>query len=386
MTRILIVVGMVLANLVAFAASAPQGEPDHASTFQHLNRAAERARSENRDDEAIRLYRQGLVVRPEWEEGLWYLGTLLYDAEHYADARDVLRRFVALREDAGPAWAFLGISEFQTREYSRALEHLQRAMALGMGDRNDLVQSVFRYSATLFTRLERYDDSMGMLARMIASDPNPTSLIEPAGLAGLRIPLLPSEIPAARRELIQMAGAAVVALQTQHYEDADIAFRRLETAYPSEPGVHFLYGAYLMQLHPEDGIRAMKRELEISPSHVLARVRLAAQYLEQQQVDEALPLAEQAAKLDPHLASAHMLLGEAYVMKGNLGEGTKELEAARDNDHASSRIHWDLARAYASAGRGDDARREKVEIEKLSRSGPGSDPAEDQKSEPAASK
>jgi tetratricopeptide (TPR) repeat protein len=343
--------------------------------FEQLSQAADRAREENHDDEAIGLYRRALAERPEWEQGLWYFGTLLYEAQDYADARDVLRRFVALREDAGPGWAFLGMSEFQTHEYSRALEHLQRAMALGMGDRTEIVQRVFFYSATLFTRLERYDDSMAMLARMIASDRDPSSLIEPAGLAGLRIPLLPSEIPAGRRELIQMAGAAVVDLQIQHYEDADTAFRRLETAYPNEPGVHFLYGAYLMQLHPEEGIREMKRELEISPSHVLARVRLAAQYLEQQQVDEALPLAEEAAKLDPHLASARMLLGEAYVTKRNLVEGTKELEAAREDDPASSRIHWDLARAYASAGRAEDAKREKEEIEKLSRSNTPETPA-----------
>jgi tetratricopeptide (TPR) repeat protein len=343
-------------------------EPSSTPGFEQLSQAADRAREENHDDDAIGLYRRALAERPEWEQGLWYLGTLLYEAEHYVDARNVLRRFVALREDAGPALALLGMSEFQTREYSRALEHMQRAMALGIGDRSEMVQSVFYYSATLFTRLERYDDSMGMLARMIASDRDPTRLVEPAGLAGLRIPLLPSEIPAARRELIDMAGAAVVALQTQHYEDADLAFRRLESAYPNEPGVHFLYGAYLMQLHPDDGIREMKRELEISPAHVLARVRLAAQYLEQQQVEEALPLAEQAAKLDPHLASAHMLLGEAYVTKGNIAEGTKELEAARDSDPSSSRIHWDLARAYASAGRAEDAKREKQEIEKLSRS------------------
>lgn len=370
---------MIAATLLAFSLSVPQtissravlrqvAAPSGLNRFEQLSQAADRAREENRDDDAMGLYRRALAERPEWKQGLWYLGTLLYEAQGYADARDVLRRFVALREDAGPAWAFLGMSEFQTHEYSRALEHLQRAMALGMGDRSEIVQRVFLYSATLFTRLERYDDSMGMLARMIASDRDPTSLIEPAGLAGLRIPLLPSEIPAARRELIHMAGAAVVALQTQHYEDADTAFRRLETSYPSEPGVHFLYGAYLMQLHPEDGIREMKRELEVSPSHVLARVRLAAQYLEQQQVDEALRLAEQAAKLDPHLASAHMLLGEAYVIKGNVVEGTKELETARDNDPESSRIHWDLARAYAFAGRAEDAKREKEEIKKLTRS------------------
>jgi tetratricopeptide (TPR) repeat protein len=348
-------------------------------TFQELSRAADRAREENRD-EAIQLYQRALVLNPEWQEGLWYLGTLLYERERYADSRDLLRHFVALQPNTGPGWALLGMSEFQTRQYPRALEHLQRAMALGMGDRKQMAQSVFYFVATLLTRLERYDDSMNMLVRMIAQDQDPASLTEPAGLAGLRMPLLPAEIPADRRELIRLAGEAVIALQTQHYEDADATFRKLETAYPNEPGVHFLYGAYLMPLRPEEGIREMKRVLEISPSHVLARVRLGEQYLQQHKIEEALLLAQEAVKLDPKRASAHMLLGEAYVGTGNLTEGIKELESARDDDPLTSRIRWDLLRAYTAAGRRDDAKREKDMIEKLSRPASESVPAQNEKS------
>ena len=239
---------------------------------------------------------------------------------------------------------------------------------------------MFYFVAVSLTRLERYDDSMDMLSKMLASGSDQSLLVEPAGLAALRLPLLPAEIPPDRHELVRIAGRAVVAMQTQHYEDAEANFNELEQSYPKEPGVHFLYGAYLMQLHPEDGIRQMKRELEISPSHVLARIRLADQYLSQQQPDQALVLAEEAIKLDPRRASAHMLAGEALVANGKLADGIKSLETARDLDPLNSRIHWDLMRGYLSSGRTEDAKHEKAEIEKLSQTASGSGPAQDEKS------
>lgn len=381
----MIAVGLLAFSLAtAVSAAAPaavgvQGSATSRAPFQQLSREADLAREENRPD-AIELYQRALALKPEWPEGLWYSGTLLYEKERYAESRDTLRRFVALQPDAGPGWAILGLSEFQTRQYPRALDHLQRAMALGLGERKEMAHSVFYFVAALLTRLERYDDSMDILVRIIAQDENPALLVEPAGLAGLRMPLLPGEIPADRRDLVRLAGEAVVALQTQHYEDADAAFKKLLAAYPDEPGVHFLYGAYLTPLHPDDGIRELKRELEISPSHVLARVRLAGAYLEQQKIDEAVRMSQEAVQLDPKRASAHMLLGEAFVASGRLPDGIKELESARDADPLTSRIHWDLLRAYTAAGRGDDAKHEKEEIEKLTRPASDSGPAHHEES------
>src|SRR5262249_16435958 len=144
-------------------------------------------------------------------------------------------------------------------------------------------------------------------------------------------------------------------------------FKNMEAAYPSEPGIHFLYGVFLMDFRPEEGVQQLKRELEISPSHVPARIRLAAAYLQDQRWDDALPLAQEAVKLDPDCGAEHMMLGEVKVAKGDLVEGTKELETARDKQPLTSRIHWDLLRAYTAAGRTEDAKREKDEIEKLSR-------------------
>lgn len=339
------------------------------SSFGHLSQAADQARNENRDEDAIRLYTQGLSLRPSWPEGLWYLSTLLYEKERYSEARDLLRRFVGQSPDAGPGWALLGLSEFQTREYSRSLDHLQRAMALGMGGRKDMANSVFYFVAVLRMRFEQYDDSMSLLISMVKAGQKPDLLIEPIGLAALRLPFLPAEIPADRREMVRTAGEGVLALEAQRREEAERLFSGLATAYPDEPGVHFLYGAFLVDVRPEDAMREMKRELEISPSHVAARLRLAEQHVKDEHPDLALPLAEEAIKLEPKHGLAHMVLGEALVAKGDLTGGIRELETAREYAPETIRIRWDLLRAYTSAGRSEAARREKDEIEKLSRPG-----------------
>ncbi len=364
---------LLLAALAAMAACSCSAfpiagqEPSAApvQSFDQLLKAAETARDANRDDESIRLFRSALTKQPESQPALWYLGTLLYEKEQYAEALDVLRQFVTIRQDAGPAWALIGLSEFQLRQYPRSLDHLQRAMTVGMGDRKELIQAVFYHVVILLTRMERYDDSIEMLSKMVSSGSPDSTLIEPAGLAGLRLPLLPAEIPPDRSELVNLAGRATLDLQTQHNERAESEFKQLLTEYPNEPGVHFLYGVYLVQLHPSDSVAQFERELEISPSHVLARVRLAEELIAQRDFDRALMYAQQAIKLDPKRASAHMLAGEALLARNNAGDGITELETARDIDSTVIRTHWDLLRAYIAAGRRQDADREKQAIERL---------------------
>ena len=332
-------------------------------SYDQLLQAAETARNDNRSDDAILLFRRAIAEQPESEEALWYLGTLYYEKKQYAEARYVLRQFMTVRNDAGPGWALLGICEFELREYPRALDHLQRAMKQGIGDRKDLAKSVLYDLMILLTRFERYDESQALFA---FSEPDP-SLTEPAGLAGLRLPLLPGEIPPDRHKLVDLAGTAVMALQAEREDEAESAFKRLVAAYPNEPGVHFLYGAYVARQHPDAAIPEFERELQISPFHVLARVRLAEQLIARLEFDRALDLARQAIQLDPKRASAHAFAGEALIGKGKAAEGIKELEAAEERDPSVSRVHWDLMRAYAAAGRKEDAQREQQEMKKLLR-------------------
>jgi tetratricopeptide (TPR) repeat protein len=342
------------------------------SSFEQLSRAAEQARTQNRDDEAIALYQRALKLQPEWDEGIWNLSSLLYEKERYAEARDRLRCFVAEQPKAGMGWALLGLSEFQTREYARALDHLRQGMTLGTGSSQGMARSVFYYAAVLLTRFEKYDQSQSLLFEMARSGQAESFLVEPLGLAVLRMPLLPGEIPSGRREMIRLAGEAALALNDQHQDDAEKLFRKMTAAFPNEPGVHFLFGAFLMTERPEEGIREMQRELEISPFHVPARVRLAEEYVKEGQVDQALALAAEAVKLDSQDASAHLAWGGALVAKGDLPAAVGELEAARDQAPEIVKIHWALFRAYTAMGRREDAGKEKDAMEKLAQ--PGSPP------------
>jgi tetratricopeptide (TPR) repeat protein len=336
-----------------------------AASFQQLSRAAERARQANRDDEAIRLYRQALKMKPDWDEGLWNLCSLLYEQEKYPEARDRLRHFVADQPKAGMAWALLGLSEFQTREYARALDHLRQAMTLGTGGSQGMARSVFYYAAVLLTRFEMYDQSQSLLFEMARSGQAESFLVEPVGLAVLRMPLLPTEAPSDRREMVRLAGEAALAVDDQHQDNAEKLFRQMTATYPNEPGVHFLFGTFLINVRPEEGIREMQRELEISPFHVPVRVRLAEEYVKEGKLDLGLSLAEEAVKLDPKDASTHMAYGEALIAKGDPSGGIRELERARDQAPEIVKIRWALFRAYSAVGRSEDARQEKAAIEKL---------------------
>jgi predicted Zn-dependent protease len=112
-------------------------------------------------------------------------------------------------------------------------------------------------------------------------------------------------------------------------------------------------------------MKQMRRELEISPSNVAARLRMAEQYLKEEKSADALQLAQQAVALEPRNSSARLILGESLIATGDSAKGIAELEKARAQAPDRVRTHWDLLRAYTAAGRTQDAKREKEEIEKL---------------------
>jgi tetratricopeptide (TPR) repeat protein len=109
----------------------------------------------------------------------------------------------------------------------------------------------------------------------------------------------------------------------------------------------------------------MKRELEISPSHVPARLRLAEAIVKEEQFDEAFRLADEAVKVEPNNPRTHQVLSEVLVAKGDLQTEIRELELSRQQSPKNIRAHWGLLRAYTSAGRADDAKQEKEQIERL---------------------
>src|SRR5580704_12681285 len=150
-----------LASLRAVDAKPPATAP---VSVQRIQKQAEAARKENRVDDAIRLYKKGVAVKPSWDEGWWSLGTLHYSLDHFAEARDAFRHLTAIQPSAGAPWAMLGLAEFEIKQYDQALSHLRHAADLHSGQEQNIADEANFRLALLLARYQEYEGAMKILA------------------------------------------------------------------------------------------------------------------------------------------------------------------------------------------------------------------------------
>ena len=354
---------LILAPSVAGAAqtAAPKQPP----SFDRLSKLADAARQENRLDDAIGYYRQALKMRTAWKDGWWYLGTLLYDQDHYAEARDAFQKLIALDARNGAALALLGLCEFATKEYGPSLVHLNRARIIGFGDNQQMAQVVFYHNTILLTRFEQFESALDLSMQMVKRDMSGAKVIEAAGLAALRMPILPEDLESQDRELVVLTGSAVCAAAGRNAADAQKLFQELVSKFPNAPNVHYVYGTYLLLNDPDAGLREIHKELDLSPDHLPSLATLSFEYLKNGEPEKGLQYAERAVKTAPGSFAAYTALGRVLVDSGKTPEGIEKLEYAAKLAPDSPQVRIALASAYAKVGRNADAARERAEFLKL---------------------
>jgi len=347
---------MLLALALLFAA--------FPSTFPEIAKQASAAREANRVDDAIRLYREGVRIKPAWAEGWWFLGTPYYDTNKFPLAKEALLRFVKLQPDAAPGWAMLGLSEFETRDYKDSLAHLKRGLAGGLTE-GDAANVARYHAALLLTHVGQFEMALKTLNELAVRGMDNADTILAMGLASLRVPAFPTELASAKRPLVEDVGRVMFDAGARRGEAAQAGFETLIAKYPNEPEVHYLYGTFLVNNDPDRAIDEWKREIQISPKHVPARVQLALEYLKRDDPKSALPYPREAVQLDPGSFATHYALGRVLAGSDDVLEGIHELERAHELAPDSPEIRMVLASAYAKAGRPQDAARERAEFLKL---------------------
>ena len=373
--------GVVLALLVTTAAfaqspsarptppsppSSAAGKPQSAQ-FEKLLKAATEARQAERWDDAIRLYGQLVKLKPDYVEGYWYQGTAYYSQDDYQACRDIFRKVVSLAPKNGAGYAFLGLCEFGLKEYDRALPHLLQSRTLGVGDVPEL-GSVARYhAALLMARMDQHEQALETLGEFAAEGNDNPRVIEALGIATLRMPFLPSEVPPDRREMILMAGRASYLMATRNTAASEKAFEQLALRYPETPNVHYAFGVFLLQEKGERAIEEFKRELELQPAHPSSLMQLAFEYLKQGDAKTGLTWAQQAVAAAPKEFPARKALGQALLDTGDIDGAIRELLSGVKMAPESPGLRFLLARAYQRAGRLDDANRERAEFTRLDR-------------------
>ena len=345
--------------------SSPQTQAGAEVEFDRFVKLADEARLAARLDDAISLYGKALNIKPKWPDGWWYVGAIFYEKDLYPQARDAFQNLVALEPQRGPAWAMLGLCLFQTGDYERAATSLQRGKSLGVNDNSELAGVVLYHIGLLYIRFEYFENAFDTLAELLRAGNASPKVVEAFGLTMLRMPYLPKEIPAAKREKILIAGQAGINMAARRQEQARAAFDTLLAQYPNEPNVHYGFGVFMLSQDADIALKEFNRELEISPNHYPSMVQMAFEYLKRDQYNDALPLAEKAVQLAPKLYAARNVLGRVLLELGQVERSIRELEEGVKLAPSSPEMHFALARAYTRAGRKEDAARERETFKKL---------------------
>lgn len=356
----------------------PQSSPSSQS-FDELVQRAQTAIDGGQTAEATRLFERATALRPDWSEGWWYLGTIFYDAGNYREARSAFEHFVVVEHrEPGPGFGMLGLSEFRLNQYQRALDALERGRELGLGTNSEFAQTVLYHDGILNTfygkpefALQRFT----LIANRIASAHPDTpqaavfadpELIDAFGLAALRIPrLLPSQIPAASAALIRSAGHAQALIAMQDRVAAGNELRKLVSLYPSEPGIHYLYGVFLLKEDPPSAVGEFRREIQVSPANAAPRIQLAFEFLRVADYQQGLKFAREAVALAPSDFAAHVVCGRLWLALGHADQSLPELRTAVKLAPGSPDAHFALSRALAQAGLARQAEHERAEFERL---------------------
>jgi tetratricopeptide (TPR) repeat protein len=342
----------------------PKVSPDQKTAFDNAVKLADDARMTGSFDVAIQHYSEAVRIRPQWSDGWWYLGAIYYEKDLYPQARDAFSRLVALEPRRGPAWAMLGLCQYQTRELESAVTSLQHVFSLGL-DGNKELESVVRYhAALLYIHFEQFEFAYDVLREQPLTNSSP-KVVEAFGLIMLRLPLLPHEVPADKRDQVLLAGQAGFYMATLRVDEARKAFNDLVARYPDDANVHYSFGVFMTHQDIDIALKEFYRALELNPQHQAAMVQIAFEYLKRREYDTALPLAEKSVELKPNMYAARNVLGRVLLELGQTARAVSELEAGVRLAPESPQMHFALARAYARAGRKQEAENENAIFKKL---------------------
>lgn len=148
------------------------------------------------------------------------------------------------------------------------------------------------------------------------------------------------------------------------WDEAAAEYRKILEINPLVPGIHARLGRTLLSKTPltsdiiTDVKRNFEQELEIDPNNASAEYVLGDLAKNENDTAAAIRHFSRATKLDTGFSDAYLALGMALVSEKRFAEAIPPLETYETLAPDSPTGHFQLALAYAGAGRKADANRE----------------------------
>lgn len=150
----------------------------------------------------------------------------------------------------------------------------------------------------------------------------------------------------------------------QKWDEAAAEYRKILEINPFLPGIHARLGrALLSKPQPSSEVvaqakKTFEQELEIDPRNASAEYVLGELARTDNDLATAIRHFSKATKLDTEFAEAYLGLGTALTASKQFAEAIPPLETYEKMAPDSPTGHYQLALAYAGAGRKEDANRE----------------------------
>ncbi|MCW5966417.1 MAG: tetratricopeptide repeat protein [Bryobacterales bacterium] len=332
-----------------------QSPADHES---HL-RIAEQQFQQGKLDDAAKSLRALADAHPEDPQPHWYLGVIAYQQSRHLEARDHFRALVERQEEAGAGWAMLGLSEFRLKEFDEALPHLELGRFLGIASNDALAETAALHQAFLCNRIGRFDVALGVLSELAVQGRKSAGIVAAFGIAALNKPWLLEDVPHDQQPLIMEAGEAAWLLGARRQQEASHLAETLLRKYPTQPGLHFIFGTTLVRADWDRAEAELRIEVQTNPSHYYAHLTLASELTDRGRAADAVPFANHAASLRPDSHIALGLLGKALLGAQRAEEAVPQLEEAVKLAPQNANVRYSLALAYARVGRKEDSARQR---------------------------
>jgi Flp pilus assembly protein TadD len=280
------------------------------------------------NDSAIRIMQQ-LNKSPSTPENLWrqfdlalaYLltgnyGKAIAQADIYQHSRT---RGDANAHESAEAWTILGIAAADLNQNDRSLNAFHKAAALAPGNEENWLNLTRE-----LMELSRYSEAISAVQNGLAANPKSYAL-------HLRM------------------GAAQLA--AGHYAEAEKVFRDLVSAGDPLPTSYVGLAQVLLRTGraEEASNELATAQQKLGPNFLLSYFRGLA-FDHSAKREEAITAFQDALKLDPSNAEAHLSLGKTEMSLGRLDAAITELQQAlrlSPNNNQAKRL---LSQAYARAG------------------------------------
>jgi tetratricopeptide (TPR) repeat protein len=355
---------LILFGLLLLIQQLPAQNPP--PDFDALAKKAGDARLANRLDEASDLYRAALRLNSNWPEGWYYLGTLYYERDSYAEAAGAFARSMALDSKQGATLAMLGLCEVKLGKNAEAIQHIDRGRALGLPPDARLRHVALYQEGMVLLEEGEFERASRILSDVARDGVRNKELMLALGMAALRT--RPQNLPqggTVEWGIVRRAGLAEQASATKKFEEANSEYKALLAKHPRVRNLAYAYGRCLLRAGMiQDAVTAFQQEIDNTPGHALARLGIAACKYRTDAVG-GLPFAREAVRLQPDFPLGHYVFGLLLLETDQPSDAIVQLEIAQRKLASEPGVYFASGKAYSLVGRKDDAARVRATFSQL---------------------